>query len=70
MKPLQWTVFAAKILASPELSAFIKFLFARHRGDPIAAREEISSIPDHWADYADERAKIDAELATLKAQGK
>lgn len=45
-------------------------LFRRHKGDVAAAKAELQRIPDYWAGTAEKRAKIDKELAELKAQGK
>jgi hypothetical protein len=45
-------------------------LYRRHKGDVAAAKAEIRRIPDYWTGTAEKRAKIDKELADLKAQGK
>ena len=68
MISLEWAAFIARL--APELTSLAKILFMRHRGDYIAAKNEISVIKDHWSTLADDRAKIDSELAALKAQGK
>lgn len=68
MSPMSWTVFYARLI--PDVTALIRFLFARHRGDYAAAKEEVRLIKDYWASMADDRARIDTELARLKAEGK
>lgn len=49
----------------PELTAFARELFQRHRGDVPAARRDIA---DRRAAIARDRAEADEEIAKLKQE--
>ena len=61
---MMWAQFVYQI--TPSLIALARELFARHKGDVVAAKAELKAIPDHWANMAEKEAIIDAQLAALK----
>ncbi len=60
--------FIAQIMKA--LIALGKLLFKRHKGDVSAAKAELLKIRDYWADTAQKRAAVDAELERLEREGK
>jgi hypothetical protein len=67
-RALPWAKFLAAIW--PDLREFSKVLFSHTKGDPEAARALLKKMPDAWEGYAAEVARVNKELADLKAQGR
>ncbi len=61
-------LFAKSIVT--DLLSLGEVLYVRFKGDVGAARAEIRRVKEHWANWSEENARIDAENAALKAQGK
>jgi hypothetical protein len=50
---------------SKPLLDFATALYERHGGDVAAAKAELKKIPDAWATWDSEQARIDAALEVL-----
>lgn len=68
MKAVRLAAFSAHLY--PTLKGLVYLLYARHRGDPLAAVQELGLMCSHWAADADEHMRHIADGELLRTQGK
>ncbi len=65
---LPYLQFASQ-MAGP-VKEFVKALFRRSGGDPERAKVLLRPIIDQWADWDEQKARVQRELEDLRKEGK
>lgn len=66
MRKLDYAKFV--IALRPALVAFARWLYERHQGDPVAAREHLRRIPDYGAALEPVEAELERQMDEADAK--